>query len=373
MNKEGSQSFTRRTALQRTFLATASLGLATASSGLQSAWAQAADGTQVPVADGTQAPAADANGAAERSRTGQSVEDVERVQYVTPGSDQAIAERFRLATATFDVQLKRQHLNPDRLAIYEATFPSPVVTEVTVNNTVHCEYYLPLSDQPCASVIVLHILGGDFALSRLFCHGLASRGIASLFLKMPYYGPRRDPNSKRRMISEVPEETVEGMTQAVLDIRRATAWLGQRPELDPARRGIFGISLGAITAALAASQERDLAKFCLLLGGGDLGRVTWEAKELSRVRERWLAAGRTREDLIELLKVVDPVTYAERLRGRPALMMNALDDEVIPRACTDALWEAAGKPEIVWYPGTHYTVARHLLDALGRVCQFFGV
>ena len=39
------------------------------------------------------------------------------------------------------------------------------------------------------------------------------------------------------------------MTQAVLDIRRATAWLADRPEVDAERLGIFGVSLGGITAA----------------------------------------------------------------------------------------------------------------------------
>jgi hypothetical protein len=49
------------------------------------------------------------------------------------------------------------------------------------------------------------------------------------------------------MISPKPEETVEGMTQAILDIRRA-AWLGAREEVNPDELGIFGINLGGITA-----------------------------------------------------------------------------------------------------------------------------
>lgn len=74
---------------------------------------------------------------------------------------------------------------------------------------------------------------------------------------------------------------------------------------------------------------------------------------------------------MEILKVVDPAVYASQPRDRRVLMLNAEDDEVIPRACTDALWIAAGKPPIVWYSGTHYTVARHLLDGLYRVTEFF--
>ena len=39
-------------------------------------------------------------------------------------------------------------------------------------------------------MIVLHILGADFALSRYFAARLADRGVAALFVKLPYYGER---------------------------------------------------------------------------------------------------------------------------------------------------------------------------------------
>ena len=120
----------------------------------------------------------------------------------------------------------------DYLTISTVTFPSPVETKSAANNTVHCEYYRPTTDGPVPAVVVLHILGGDFELSRLFCNALAHHGVAALFLKMPYYGPRRAAGDSRRMISHDPRQTVEGMTQAVLDIRRAMAWLESRDEVD---------------------------------------------------------------------------------------------------------------------------------------------
>ena len=121
------------------------------------------------------------------------------------------------------------------------------------NNTVHCEFFRPLAPGKHPGVVVLHILGGDFDLSRLFCRSLASRNVAALFVKMPHYGPRREPGSTARMVSLDPRETVRGMTQAVLDVRRAAAWLGAQESVDPEQLGIMGISLGGITSALAAT------------------------------------------------------------------------------------------------------------------------
>ena len=50
------------------------------------------------------------------------------------------------------------------------------------------------------------------------------------------------------MVSLDPNETVRGMTQAILDIRRGTAWLASQEEVDADQLGIMGISLGGITA-----------------------------------------------------------------------------------------------------------------------------
>jgi dienelactone hydrolase len=292
------------------------------------------------------------------------------VHFVPTAAESQVAERFRLAEHTFPWQLTHV-ATTGHVEVWDVTFPSPVVTPQEGNNTVHGEYYRPLVEGERPGVIVLHILGGDFALSRLFCNALAQHGVAALFVKMPYYGPRRDSSSPRRMVSSDPSETVEGMTQAVLDIRRATAWLAARPEVSDEDLGIFGISLGGITSSLAAAAEPRLKNVCLLLAGGDVGQIAWDSLELRGIRERWLAQGKSREEFLELLRQVDPVTYAAAARDRRILMLNARDDEVIPRACTESLWKALGQPPIEWYSGGHYTVIRHIFRALLRVSHFF--
>ena len=292
------------------------------------------------------------------------------IAFVPTPQESAVPERFRLGAHRFPWQAEHIAQTP-RMDVWNVTFPSPVTTPVTVNNTVHAEYYRARQPGRRPAVIVLHILGGDFELSRLFCNALAQYGVHALFVKMPYYGPRRDPTVARRMVSTDPHETVAGLTQAVLDIRRATAWLAARSEVDDQRLGIFGISLGGITSSLAAAVEPRIHNVCLLLAGGDIGRVSWEAADLVKVRQKWLDKGRSREEFIRTLTLVDPVTYAAGARGKRILMLNADHDEVIPRDCTLALWEALGRPEIRWYAGGHYSVIVHLPRALLTVPHFF--
>ena len=294
-----------------------------------------------------------------------------RVHFRPPDRASSVPEPFRLAAHTFSCEQQPLGAVSDKVSLYRITFPSPVETSYAANNTVHCEYFQPTGEGKMPAVVVLHILGGDFPLSRLFCSALSHHGVAALFLKMPYYGPRRDSSVSRRMISPNPQHTVEGMTQAILDIRRATALLAERAEINAQQLGVFGISLGGITAGLAAGAEPRLQSVCMVLAGGDIAKIVWDSPRLVRLRREQTQAGVSRGQFYELLAQVDPVRYAENVHGRGILMLNAKDDEVIPRSCTESLWLALNKPEIVWYEGGHYSASRNLFDVLSRVTRFF--
>ncbi|HEV2968703.1 MAG TPA: alpha/beta hydrolase family protein [Pirellulales bacterium] len=280
---------------------------------------------------------------------------------------------FRLDAAAFQFERRPQNSISDDVSLSFVTFPSPVKTKYEPNNTVHCEYYCPTTPGKHPACIVLHILGGDFPLSRTFATALAHRGVASLFVIMPYYGPRRPIDANVRMISADPRQTIEGMTQAVKDIRYAAAWLAAEPEVDRDQIGVFGISLGGITAALAGAIEPRFHKICPVLAGGGIALVLWESTDPHAVdaRQRWIAAGGTRDSLMELMKTVDPASYGDCVRGRKVMMLNASHDEIIPKKCTEALWQAFGRPEIHWYDAGHYSAIWHLVDAIGRVTDFF--
>jgi hypothetical protein len=284
--------------------------------------------------------------------------------------EDTVPDRFRLPDHEFEYEQSAGRLVAGVMTS-NLTFPSPVTTAHPRNNTVHCEYFAPVPGASCPAVVVLHILGGDFELSRICCRTMASSGIAALFVKMPYYGPRRQPGVNARMISADPEQTTLRMTQAVLDIRRAAAWLSGRSEVDADRLGITGISLGGIVSALAASAEPRFARACLVLSGGDMARMVIESEELDDVRAQWKDRAITPEQVGQMLSPIDPLTYAERLRGRDVLMINALHDEVIPRACTLSLWRAAGEPEIVWWNAGHYSASIFLPAGLARMTRFF--
>ncbi len=287
-----------------------------------------------------------------------------------------VPERFRLDPAVFTYELEMLR-DSGRFSVAALRFPSPVVSPDPVNNTVHAEYFRPIAPSPDPNpqrrpaVIVLHILGADFALSRYVAARLADRGIAALFVKLPYYGERRPPGEPKRFLSTDVERSIGAMRQGICDVRRAASWLACRPEIDPARLGIAGISLGGIVASVAAAVDPTLNRAVFLLAGGDLARILWEMPEAAKYRALWIESGKTLADLKTLTDPYDPLTYAHRLVGKRLLMIAGNVDEVVPPDCTRALWSAAGRPPIVWYDCGHYSAVAYLLPAVRRSVDFF--
>jgi poly(3-hydroxybutyrate) depolymerase len=307
------------------------------------------------------------------------------VKFEPTADEPRVPEHFRLEKHDFSFHARPlRTLGPVRML--KLAYPSPVQTPVderepvgennpaNENSTVHAEYFQPAGEGPFPACVVLHILGGDFALAEALAQHLARNKIAALFVKMPYYGERRVPSSGRRMISVDPDETAQGMTQAVLDIRRATAWLATRPEVDPQRLGITGISLGGITSALAAAAEPRLQSVAVVLGGGNFSNMLWshQAREAVEFRKKWLERGGTKESFHETISRVDPATYGHLLKGRRVLMVAASNDEVVPPESALALWESIGKePQLVWLDAGHYTAAKFLPREMVRLDMFF--
>jgi dienelactone hydrolase len=294
-----------------------------------------------------------------------------------PGPEESsVPERFRLESANFRYELEPVLSTPN-YTVSRLRFPSPITTPDPENNVVHAEYFAPTGVGPKRpAVIVLHILGADFPLSRYMAARLANRGVSALFLKLPYYGERRPaaagPDAKRFLSADI-ERSILAMRQGICDVRRATCWLNSRPDIDGKRLGVSGISLGGIVSSVAAAVDPSIREGAFLLAGGDLSKILWEMPEGAAYRALWIRSGRTLSDLKRLTDPFDPLTYASRLAGKRVFMMAGRVDEVIPPASARALWDAAGRPMIRWYDCGHYSAVGFLLPALRETVEFFAL
>lgn len=146
------------------------------------------------------------------------------------------------------------------------------------------------------------------------------------------------------------------------DTRAALAHLFERPDVDPDRVGVLGVSLGAafaLDAAAAGERVRAVATLSAFSG--------WRA-----------IAG----DVLPLLGPMlmppglDPADSAARLGDRPLLIMHGERDEIIPvrhAARIAAAAEAAGVPVTLWtHPqGDHNTFIQSIPEARTVMADFF--
>jgi len=289
------------------------------------------------------------------------------------GDQKSIPERYRLNAHKFDWEMSHKFdLKASGVEVLTVRFPSPVVTDCVENNTVHCEYYRPVGKGPFPGVVVLDITAGDQSVSRMIATHLASHGISALFMQMPYYGPRRPPGSKVKMISANYKSSIDNIRQAVLDVRQSSAWLESRPEIDAKRLGVLGTSLGSFIGSLAAEMEPRLSRVAILLGGGGLVDAYYDDPRGDPYRKTWELLGGNKEKLKKLIAPVDPLTCAATLRERKVLMIDAKRDEIVFPKMAEAMWKATGEQKIVWYDCTHYGAALYFLDAMDHIVKHLG-
>lgn len=260
----------------------------------------------------------------------------------------------------------------DDLRVYRLTYPSPFQSPWPVNNVVPAELYLPKAPKgKVPAAIVLDILNGSAVIPRGLARGLAAQGVAALFMPQPCYGERRPPGAAHtQLLMRDPATAIDGVRQTVMDVRRAKAILAARPEVDPNRIALTGVSLGGIMTALAAGVDGEFYRVVPILAGGDLTAIVFHAQETRLIRTALGLKGMSRADAEKLLAPVDPLAFAARIDPRTCLMMNAAKDEVIPRAATDALNQAIGGPKILWTPVGHYSSAMYLPNIRQRAIEF---
>jgi dienelactone hydrolase len=294
------------------------------------------------------------------------------VVFAPSGKQDDIPERYRLDKHEFpfEMVLKRE-LPISGVDIFDVRFPSAFKSAVPENNTVHAEYFRPKKAGQVPCVIVLDILAGNQKLPRAFCEHLAQNGIAGLFVNMAHYGPRRPPGSSLRLLSYDLDQTERAVRQTVLDLRRATAWMASRPEIDSKRLGIMGTSLGSFVAALTAEMEPRLGRVAVLLGGGGFVDAFYDDPRADLFRKVWESIGGTKQTLVQAIAPLDPITRADRLRDRKLLIVAAKKDEIVPPRMAEMLWNASGRQQILWLNAGHYTAILYLPLGTQNVVKLF--
>ena len=230
----------------------------------------------------------------------------------------ANSERFFEVTPTSSYQLD---------AAGHLTFESQLTTPHPENNVVHARLYRAEGEQRRAVVVLPQWnsdAGGHVGLARLF----ARVGITALRLSLPYHDWRMPPELHRAdyIVSSNVGRTLEVCRQAVLDARRAVAWLASQGYTSI---GICGTSLGSCLAMLTAAHEPLVKAAALNHISPFFADVVWEGLSTRHVRAG-LDGQIDLERLRRLWLPISPYPYVDRVRHMHTLLVYARYDTTFP-------------------------------------------
>jgi dienelactone hydrolase len=194
-----------------------------------------------------------------------------------------------------------------------------------------------------------------------------TRGAVFASLEYPFDGNHRAKGLA--ILAQVP-----AIRRALFDtppaVQLALDYLLSRPDIDPARVELVGASFGTPFATIAAARDTRVTRLWLAHGGGDVRALIDRGLE-KEISNRWLRAPVT--SLAHVLangRHFTPERWIADVAPRPIVMMNATEDEKIPKRSVEILYAAARDPkELIWLPGTHMQgsrpdVIRSLIDAV---------
>ena len=215
-------------------------------------------------------------------------------------------------------------LDGDRLS-----FSSAVVTPHAQNNIVRARYFADRSPRGRRrAVLVLPQWNSDAEGHVGLCRLLNRFGMTALRLSLPYHDDRMPPELRRAdyIVSSNIGRTMQVCRQAVLDARRAIAWLARQGHESI---GILGTSLGSCLSMLTAAHEPLVRAAALNHISPYFADVVWDGLSTAHVRQG-LDGHIDLERLRRIWMPISPYPYLERVRGKRVLLVYARYDLTFP-------------------------------------------
>ena len=238
------------------------------------------------------------------------------------------------------------------------TFSSALVTPHPENNIVRARYFPEPSPRGRKrAVLVLPQWNSDAEGHVGLCRLLNRFGMSALRLSMPYHDARMPPELTRAdyIVSANIGRTAQVCRQAVLDARRAIAWLHGEGYTSI---GILGTSLGSCLSMLTTAHEPLIKAAALNHISPYFADVVWHGLSTMHVRET-LEGNVSLEELRRMWLPISPLPFLERVRGRELLLVYALYDLTFPvelsRSLVTAFADSGIPHQLLVLPCGHYS------------------
>lgn len=227
--------------------------------------------------------------------------------------------------------------DPQKYELSEFELPAESVRFKSLDGLTLAGWFIPGTNG--ATVILAHGRGGWRVGMLPHADYLHRNGFSVLLFDFRYRGE-----------SEGDEQTL-GAKES-WDIQGAVHHLETRPDVDPNRIGVQGISLGAVSAILAAADMpkikgvvaeipfKDLPSAIAHSFKHEVGLPSFPFGAVSK----FICELRLRVDL----DTVSPVNVIAKISPRPVFLIDNLEDDLFPSDAVEVLYEQAREPKFLW-------------------------
>jgi hypothetical protein len=280
-------------------------------------------------------------------------------QSLPPGDPRQVLQAWGEATVAHSDAFYAVEPAPDYALRGDVlSFTSAIDTPHAENNIVHARYFPDRSPRGRKrAVLVLPQWNSDAEGHAGLCRLLNRFGVTALRLSMPYHDARMPPELTRAdyIVSANVGRTAQICRQAVLDARRAIAWLHREGYTSI---GILGTSLGSCLSMLTTAHEPLITAAALNHISPYFADVVWDGLSTMHVRET-LEGNVTLDELRRMWLPISPLPYLERVRGRRLLLVYARYDLTFPvelsRSLVAAFTARGIEHELLVLPCGHYS------------------
>ncbi len=275
------------------------------------------------------------------------------------------ANPFQYTAGSADFTLKLIRQNKYRRH-YLVDFPVVSLNHFPGGDIARGEYFEPVGKTSAPLVIMIHGWGDHSVLPfKWMTAGLTKKGIACFVLYLPFHTNSMSPKMKSRLSHLSQDEWFTGYRTSVTDVLRILDWAGQNSQINQRQISILSLSLGAIVGSIAMGIDSRIKAGVFIVHGGNTGKIM-QTNSVSRFGKKYrLPADEyltKQREYVDYLReigqkgfdnvlppqrnfLIDPLTYAPMLKGRPVLMIDARWDEIFPQTSSADFQQACGDCE----------------------------
>jgi cephalosporin-C deacetylase-like acetyl esterase len=213
---------------------------------------------------------------------------------------------------------------------------------------------LPRKEGKVPCIVFLHGYGGNKDDILAAASLTAGEGYAIVSIDAEYHGERREEG--KELYSSNVADSVRGIAQTVIDLRRAVDYLETRPEIDPERIGYVAGSMGGILGAIFIGVEPRIKAAALIVAGGNMSLMVKESQHstMPAIREFMQRENVSYEELQDLLDPIDPINFISNFSPRPLVFHLGRYDTIVPAEAGRQLYGKAGESkQLYWYDAGH--------------------